>query len=84
MLIYYFSCLYFFCFVTVKDDETEKKRRGKKSEIEFFILKRFGKNGHRGIPTEGEFHSLKLFLSFHHRTNATSAVNFHKSKLGSF
>lgn len=64
MLIYYFSCLYFFCFVTVKDDETEKKRRGKKPETEFFILKIFGKKWTQGKSHRGGISFTKIIPQF--------------------
>lgn len=55
MLIYYFSRLYFFCFVTVKEDETEKNRRGKKSEIDTFYFKNIWKKWTWEFPQRGNF-----------------------------
>lgn len=39
MLNHYFPLVYFSCFVTVKEDETEKKKRtGKKSEMDIYFF----------------------------------------------
>lgn len=60
MLNHYFPLVYFSCFVTVKEDETEKKNKQERSlKWTFVSFKNFWKKW-----TPGEFHSLKLFLSF--------------------